>query len=62
MGETWKVGVIGLGIMGRRMLEHMGRHPAFEVVAGKYANASRLARERWEEGGKRHKSTFSKVP
>ncbi|MGR3780652.1 MAG: Gfo/Idh/MocA family protein [Albimonas sp.] len=33
MGETWKVGVIGLGIMGRRMLEHMGRHPAFEVVA-----------------------------
>ncbi|WP_339952128.1 Gfo/Idh/MocA family oxidoreductase [uncultured Albimonas sp.] len=33
MSSTWKVGVIGLGIMGRRMLEHMGRHEAFEVVA-----------------------------
>lgn len=26
-------GIIGLGIMGRRMLEHMRRHPAFDVVA-----------------------------
>ncbi|MDF2231761.1 Gfo/Idh/MocA family oxidoreductase [Albimonas sp. CAU 1670] len=33
MGEPWKVGIVGLGIMGRRMLEHMGRHPKFEVVA-----------------------------
>ena len=28
-----RTGIIGLGIMGRRMLEHMGRHPKFEVVA-----------------------------
>ena len=25
-----KVAIIGLGIMGRRMLEHMGLHPDFE--------------------------------
>ncbi|SFH61994.1 Gfo/Idh/MocA family protein [Albimonas pacifica] len=49
MGETWKVGVIGLGIMGRRMIEHMGRHPAFEAVAAwdpsaeACAQAARLA-------------------
>ena len=27
-----KVGIIGLGIMGRRMLEHMGRHDRFDPV------------------------------
>ena len=27
-----KVGIIGLGIMGRRMLEHMGRHARFDPV------------------------------
>ncbi len=26
---AWKVAVVGLGIMGRRMIEHMGRHEAF---------------------------------
>lgn len=33
MSEARRVGVIGLGIMGRRMLEHIGRHPRFEAVA-----------------------------
>ena len=28
-----RTGIIGLGIMGRRMLEHMGRHAAFEATA-----------------------------
>jgi len=28
-----KTTLIGLGIMGQRMAEHMVRHPAFEVVA-----------------------------
>ena len=28
-----KTGIIGLGIMGRRMLEHMGRHSAFDVTS-----------------------------
>ena len=29
MTANHKTGIIGLGIMGRRMLDHMGRHPAF---------------------------------
>ena len=29
MSSQYKVGIIGLGIMGRRMLEHMERHAAF---------------------------------
>lgn len=28
-----RTGIIGLGIMGRRMLDHMGRHAAFKVTA-----------------------------
>jgi 3-hydroxyisobutyrate dehydrogenase-like beta-hydroxyacid dehydrogenase len=28
-----KVAIIGLGIMGRRMLEHMDRHAAFQPIA-----------------------------
>ena len=28
-----KVAIIGLGIMGRRMLEHMGRHESFVPVS-----------------------------
>jgi predicted dehydrogenase len=30
---TVKTAIIGLGIMGRRMLEHMKRHPGYELVA-----------------------------
>ncbi|PWK55870.1 Gfo/Idh/MocA family protein [Roseicyclus mahoneyensis] len=30
---TIRTAIIGLGIMGRRMLEHMQRHPDYEVVA-----------------------------
>jgi len=30
---THHIGIIGLGIMGRRMLEHMGRHERFQPVA-----------------------------
>ncbi|MEM9059512.1 MAG: Gfo/Idh/MocA family oxidoreductase [Pseudomonadota bacterium] len=33
MSNSHKVGIIGLGIMGRRMLEHMERHENFEPVA-----------------------------
>ncbi|MEO0363135.1 MAG: NAD(P)-binding domain-containing protein, partial [Pseudomonadota bacterium] len=29
MGDERRVGVIGLGIMGRRMIEHMARHERF---------------------------------
>ena len=30
---TVKTALVGLGIMGRRMLEHMGRHPGYDPVA-----------------------------
>ena len=30
---TLKTAIIGLGIMGRRMLEHMARHPGYAPVA-----------------------------
>lgn len=30
---THRAGIIGLGIMGRRMLEHMVRHPRFEIAS-----------------------------
>jgi 1,5-anhydro-D-fructose reductase (1,5-anhydro-D-mannitol-forming) len=30
---AYRVGIIGLGIMGQRMLSNMSRHDAFEVVA-----------------------------
>ena len=33
MKDAHLVGIIGLGIMGRRMLEHMGLHASFEPVA-----------------------------
>lgn len=33
MGRQHRVAVIGLGIMGRRMLEHMQRHELFDVVS-----------------------------
>lgn len=31
---AFRVAVIGLGLMGRRMLDAMGRHPLFDVVVG----------------------------
>ena len=33
MNQVHRVGIIGLGIMGRRMLEHMNLHPDFEPVS-----------------------------
>lgn len=40
-GAVHRIGVIGIGIMGERMVEAMRAHPAFEVVAG-YDPAPRL--------------------
>ena len=49
MASTYRVGIIGLGIMGRRMLEHMLLHAEFDPVAlwdpdpSACAQAARLA-------------------
>lgn len=48
---TYKMALIGLGIMGRRMLDNVRQHPAFEVsgVWDPSVTATAQAREAWPQ-------------
>ena len=38
--KTYGIGILGLGIMGRRMAAHLQEHPRFRVVTGCGAGAA----------------------